>query len=94
MKVHVLKPIRVDRLGGLKPGAVVELHPSVGKAYLQQGAVELYETKVIRERPLQAAGEAQPSSASQAVQASPQTTLSESDSGEPKRKRGKRKTGE
>jgi hypothetical protein len=87
MKVHVLKPVIVDRLGSLRPGAVVEMHPSVGKAYLQQGAVELYETKVIRERPSQAVGAVPLSSASPAAQVSPQTTQSESGNGAKKRKR-------
>ena len=87
MKVHVLKTVIVDRLGTLRPGAVVEMHPSVGKAYLQQGAVELYETKVIRERPSQAAGLAPLLSASPAAQVSTQTTSSESAPGAKKRKR-------
>lgn len=91
MKVHVLKPIRVDRLGALRPGTVTELHPSVAKAYLMQGAVEMYETKVIRERPSQVAGEVPPSSASPVDQASPQKTSNASGSGE--KRRGRKKGG-
>jgi len=56
MKVHVLKEIRVDKLGVLRPGWVGELHPSVAKLYVQQSAVEPYQTKVIRETPLPAVG--------------------------------------
>lgn len=72
MKVHVLKTIRVDRLGTLKPGTEVDMHPSVALQFLKQGAVEAYETKVVRLTPSQAAGI--PSSVSPAAQASPSQT--------------------
>lgn len=79
MRVHVLKQIRVDRLGTLRPGAVVDLHPSVASTFLRQAAVELVETKEARQTPLSAAGMSL--SVSPAAQASPAKTSKKSASG-------------
>lgn len=62
-------------------GDVVELPEKVALRYLQAGAVERYETKVIREVPFEEAGRAQPSSASPAAPVSPQTTAKRSAGG-------------
>lgn len=88
MKVSVLKPIRIDRLGLIRKGQEVELPESIARLYLSQGAVELYQTKVLRENPIPAVGEL--SSALPAAPASPQTIAPESESGG-KRKRGRPK---
>jgi hypothetical protein len=88
MKVHVLKPIRVMGMGLIPAGRTPDLPECVVKPYLRQGAVELYETKVIRENPTPAAGA--PSSASPAVRVSPQTTSSVSGRGGRKKRKGGR----
>lgn len=62
-------------------GEVVEVPEKAALRYLQQGAVERYETKVIREVPLPDAGVAEPLSALPAGQASTETIVSESDAG-------------
>jgi hypothetical protein len=86
MKVSVTaKVIYDDKFGKLKKGQSVELPDHKANFYLQRGEVEFYQTKVLRDRPSQAAGEQ--SSASQVAQVLPAQTLSESDSGEKKRGR-------
>jgi hypothetical protein len=65
------------------PGEEVELPERAALRYLEQGAVERYETKVVRERPLEDG--ARPS-ASQAAPVSRKPTLKPS-------KRGGRKAG-
>lgn len=84
VQVHVLKPIRVDRLGLVPRGRVVELIPSHARQYMDCGAVELYETKVLRENPAPAAGIQ--SSASPAARVSVGQTLTESVNGAPRRR--------
>jgi hypothetical protein len=81
IKVHVLKPILHDKLGTVKPGKVVELQEAQAKHYLQRGAVEFYETKVIRENPLPDAGTDSQSSASPAAPASTNKTVKKSGTG-------------
>jgi hypothetical protein len=84
VQVHVLKPIRVDRLGFVPRGRVVELIEAHAREYMAHGAVELYETKVLRENPAPAVGAQL--SASPAVQASRRQTLTVSTSGAPTRR--------
>ena len=82
-----------DRLGRLRQGQTVDLPDAQAREFLRAGFVEHYQTKVIHtapatpSNPSEAAGTEQPPSASPVAQASPQTTLSESESG--KRKRGR-----
>jgi hypothetical protein len=86
-KFHVLKDIRLMLNGTpvkYKAGRDVELPDNVAKMYLQQGAVERYATKVIRQDPLVVAGSDTPSSALPAVEVSQTETL-------PKPKRGRKK---
>jgi hypothetical protein len=71
---HVLKKIRTDRLGDVRPGKIVPLPDVVAKEYLRTGAVERYETKVIKSAPLSDAGEVTPSSALPAAPVLPSTT--------------------
>lgn len=71
-------------------GAVVDLPEKMALRYLAQGAVERYETKVLREAPLPDAGAAEPSCASPADQASPATTQKPSGTGAKKRGRPKK----
>lgn len=90
MRVHVLKNIRVDRLGNVRKGAVVEVADPVANIFLRQGAVERYETKVLREVPTDPAGELP--SALPVGLVSTQTMSPESASGDsetPKKKRGR-----
>ena len=68
-------------------GESVDLPERVALRYLAQGAVERYETKVLREAPLPDAGAAEPSCASPADQASPGTTQKPSGGGAKKRGR-------
>jgi hypothetical protein len=86
MKVVIIKPIHHDKLGSCNKGRVVELHDKLATRLLKEGAVERYETKVIREIPLPVAGADQPSSASPAVPASPKTTSKPSKRGGRKKK--------
>lgn len=88
MKVSVTaKNIFDDKLGKLVKGQTVELPDHKARFYIERGDVEFYETKVMRDRPYQAVGTQL--SASQAAQALPTQTLSESESGEKKRGRKK-----
>jgi hypothetical protein len=73
-------------------GAIVELPEKVALRYLEAGAVERYETKVIREVPFPAAGAEEPSSASPAGQALPETTAKPSESGGKKRGRPRKQS--
>ena len=68
-------------------GDVVDLPEKVALRYLAQGAVERYETKVIREVPLPDAGVAEPLSVSPADQASTKPTANPSESGGKRRGR-------
>jgi hypothetical protein len=86
MKVSVTaKVIYDDKFGKLKKGQSVDLPEHKANFYLERGEVEFYQTKVLRDRPYQAAGEQ--SSALQVAQALPAQTLSELGSGEKKRGR-------
>jgi len=86
MKVSVTaKTIYDDKFGRVNRGQVIDLPEHKARFYLERGDVEYYQTKVMRDRPYQAAGT--PSSASPAVQVSTPQTSNESDSGEKKRGR-------
>lgn len=63
-------------------GSVVELPEKIALRYLEAGAVERYETKVIREVPLPDAGAAEPSYASPAGQVSQSPTAKPSEDGD------------
>lgn len=88
MKVHMLRPERVSRLGLLGKGWRGELPDSVAKLFLSTGSAERLEVTEARERPPQAVGI--PSSASPAAPVSPQTIASASESGAKKRRRKNR----
>lgn len=75
-------------------GEIVELPDRIALRYLEKGAVERYETKVVRETPFAGPGEVQPSSALPVVQASAETTASGSEPGAKKRGRPKKVRGE
>jgi len=81
------KPVFDDNLGRLKEGDIVEIADRKAAFYIQEGLAQCYQTKVLQDRPYQAAGTTEQLSASPVVQASPQTTMSESVSGEKKRGR-------
>lgn len=87
MQIAILKPaVYHDRLGKLVKGRVVEVPDYQALDWLRRGFAERYETKVLRDRPLQAVGT--PSSALPAAQVSQQQTLKPS---EPGKKRGRPK---
>lgn len=81
------KPLFDDKLGRLTDGQVVELPDHKANFYLERGVAELYETKVVRDRPYEAAGRMEQSSASPVVLALPEQTQSESESGGKRRGR-------
>lgn len=88
MKVVVKKRVIHGTLGRLDPGRVVEVPEPWASRWLAAGAVERYETKVVRDNPLPVAGAAVPLSASPAGPASPPKTSKPSGDGEkPERKR-------
>lgn len=72
------------------PGAEVDLPERVAERYLAQGAVERYDTKVIRDVPLPDAGTAEPLSALPVDPASTVPTAKPSVSGGKKRGRPKK----
>jgi len=51
MQVKTLKTIYHDKLGKVKIGSTIELTDSQANIYLERGAVELYQTKVVRQAP-------------------------------------------
>lgn len=89
MKVAVIgkKTLLHDRLGALPPGWSGEMDERSAQRYLTQGVVERYETKVVREVPLQDAGAVEPLSASPVAQVSAEPTAKPSENGAKKRGR-------
>lgn len=88
MKVVVRDKKEIHLMDGPRgAGSIVDLPEKVALRYLEAGAVERYETKVIREVPLQDAGAAEPLSASPVAQASAEPTAKPSDAGGKKRGR-------
>lgn len=86
MKVSVTaKTIYDDRMGRLNKGQVVDLPDHKANFYIQRGDVEYYETKVLRDRPYQAAGTQL--SASPVAQVLPTQTSEQSESGVKRRGR-------
>lgn len=77
-----------DRLGRLLKGQVVDMPDHKAKFFMARGDVELYLTKVMRDRPTLAAGSTEQSSAAPVAQALTETTSNESESGVQK-KRGR-----
>jgi len=73
-----------EHTGRRRLGDRFEVSPRIAQALERKRLVKVIDS---RERPSKAAGEAQPSSASPVVQASPQTTVNESGSGAKKRGR-------
>ena len=51
MQVKTLKVIYHDKLGKIAIGQTVDLTDSQAQMYLERGAVELYETKVVKQEP-------------------------------------------
>ena len=88
MKVVVCDKKEIHLTDGPRfAGAVVELPDRAALRYLEAGAVERYETKVIREVPLPVAGVAEPLSASPVGQVSAEPTAKPSIGGGKKRGR-------
>ena len=88
MKVVVNEKKEIYLIEGRKvAGDVLDLPEKVALKYLECGAVERYETKVIRNVPLPDAGAAEPLSASPVAQASAEPTAKPSEAGAKKRGR-------
>ena len=88
MKVVVRDKKEIHLMDGPRSaGDVVDLPDKLALRYLEAGAVERYETKVIREVPLPDAGAAEPLSASPVAQVSAEPTAKPSDAGGKKRGR-------
>ena len=88
MKVVVCEKKEIHLSDGPRfAGAVLELPDRVALRYMERGAVERYETKVVCEVPLADAGAAEPLSASPVGQASTEPTAKPSESGAKKRGR-------
>lgn len=88
MKITITaKAVIDDRLGRLTKGTTVELPEHKALFYLKRNEAEMYDTKVIRERPYQAAGRDQPSSVSPAAQALLEQTQKQSEGGATRRTR-------
>ena len=91
MKVSILKKTLLDdKLGRLMYGDIVDLPEHKARFFLERGDVELYETKVIRENPYQAAGVVAQSSVSPVALVLPPQTPSLSEDGAKKRGRPKK----
>lgn len=84
------KTLLDDKLGRLVNGEVYDMPDHKARFYLERGVAEMYETKVVRERPYEAAGRMEQSSASPVVLALPPQTQSESETGEKRRGRPRR----
>lgn len=82
------RPLLDDRHGRLVEGQNVDMAEHKAVFYLARGEAIRYETKVQQERPYQAAGVVIPSSVLPVARAFEETTLKQSDNGEPK-KRGR-----
>lgn len=88
MKITITaKAVIDDRLGRLTKGTTVELPEHKALFYLKRNEAQMYDTKVIRERPYQAAGREQPSSVSPAAQALLEQTQKQSEGGATRRTR-------
>ena len=74
IKVVALRTLFHDKLGTIPRGKTFDAPEKWGKIWLKAGAVERYETKVIRQIPLPNAGEEQQSSALPVAQASQEMT--------------------
>jgi len=91
MKVSILKKVILDdKLGRLTAGQIVDLPEHKAVFYIDRKDAELYETKVIRENPYQAAGTVVQSSALPAALVLPSQTPNLSESGEKRRGRPKK----
>jgi hypothetical protein len=84
MKVEVLEKFMHDKLGTLRKGDIVDFPDNQAKAFLQRGAIQPYETKVIRQNPLPDAGAEKQLSASPAAPVLAPKTLTKSKAGKKK----------
>lgn len=97
MKVTPIKSFPHDRRGKMLADRAYDLPEDEAARLIRIGLVRIaspdeYDTKVVVQTPVlpsQAAGEAQPSSASPVAQASPQTTARPSEGGRKKKKRNR-----
>lgn len=88
MKINILsKVVFDDRLGRLTKGQTVEVPDHKALFYFSQGMAEPYQTKVMRDYPLEVAGIQ--SSASPVDQVLTKQTLNSSESGEKKTRKKK-----
>ena len=86
------KPLLDDKLGRLINGDVVDVPDHKARFYLERGVAERYETKVVRERPLEVSGTTEQSSASPVALVLPVQTPTVYEDGA--KKRGRKPKGE
>lgn len=84
------KPV-LTQFGRLPHGLSVDVPDQLAIFLIERGDAVRFETKEAMDRPTLAAGSTEPSSASPVVQASPEQTSNESESGEAPKKRGRPK---
>jgi stringent starvation protein B len=84
------KPV-LTQFGRHPNGVMIDVPDQLAKFLIERGDAVRFETKEAMERPLQAAGEMEQSSALPVAQASQEQMSSESDSGEAPKKRGRPK---
>ena len=90
MKIHFLaKQVFDDKAGRIVAGQVLEMPANKAQFYIQRGDAEPYNTKVLRDRPLMAAG--RPLSALPVDQVLQEQTLNLSENGEKKKRTRKTK---
>jgi hypothetical protein len=80
-------PMLHDRIGRIMPGQTVEVPDFQAREWLRNGWAQLYETKVMQDRPSMAAGVMEPSPALPAAPASQVETLNASEPGVKRRGR-------
>lgn len=91
MKISITaKAVNDDQLGRLVRGTVVDLPQHKALFYLKRNEAEMYQTKVMRDRPYPVAGTTEPPSASPVDHPSPKQTLTSSEDGEKKKARPKK----
>jgi stringent starvation protein B len=84
------KPV-LTQFGRHPHGVTVDVPDQLAKFLIERGDAVCFETKEAMDRPSQAAGSTEPSSALPVAQASIEQTSSESENGEAPKKRGRPK---
>ena len=92
MQVVAKKDLYLAGQPTVKAGRMFDCPEKWAKRWLREGAVELYQTKVVRSLPLEIAGQEEQSSVSPVVQVSPKKTLNKSGVGGTGKRRSRAKS--